>query len=56
MGMEARELLLTVTSKPYTRVVQIVMEYIHGGPLTEVLGPTIDFPEPCIAYVCIRLS
>ena len=31
---------------------QIVMEYIHGGPLTEVLGPTIDFPEPAIAYVC----
>lgn len=30
----------------------IVMEYMHGGPLTEVLGPTIDFPEPCIAYVC----
>lgn len=29
----------------------IVMEYIHGGPLTEVLGPTIDFPEPAIAYV-----
>lgn len=27
----------------------IVLEYIHGGPLTEVLGPTIDFPEPCIA-------
>jgi hypothetical protein len=30
----------------------IVLEYIHGGPLTEVLGPTINFPEPCIAYVC----
>lgn len=30
----------------------IVMEYMHGGPLTEVLGPTIEFPEACIAYVC----
>jgi serine/threonine protein kinase len=31
---------------------QIVLEYIHGGPLTEVLGPTIVFPEPMIAFVC----
>lgn len=31
------------------------MEYIHGGPLTEVLGPTIDFPEPCISYVCKQM-
>jgi p21-activated kinase 1 len=31
------------------------MEYIHGGPLTEVLGPTIAFPEPCIAYVCKQI-
>lgn len=30
----------------------IVLEYIHGGPLTEVLGPTIVFPEPMIAFVC----
>ena len=33
----------------------IVLEFIHGGSLTEVLGPGIDFPEPCIAYVCRRL-
>lgn len=30
----------------------IVLELVHGGPLTEVLGPTIAFPEPCIAYAC----
>lgn len=30
---------------------QIVLELVHGGPLTEVLGPTITFPEPCIACV-----
>ena len=29
-----------------------MLEYIHGGPLTEVLGPTIVFPEPMIAFVC----
>jgi hypothetical protein len=29
--------------------VQIIMEFVHGGSLTEVLGPTIPFPEPCIA-------
>jgi serine/threonine protein kinase len=36
----------------------IVLEYIHGGPLTEVLGPTIPFPEPAIAYVtkCILMG
>lgn len=28
------------------------MEYMDGGPLTEVLGPDIDFPEPHIAFVC----
>jgi serine/threonine protein kinase len=33
----------------------IVLEYIHGGPLTEVLGPTINFPEPAIAYVCKQI-
>lgn len=33
-------------------VLWVVMEYIDGGPLTEVLGPSIAFPEPCIAYVC----
>ena len=33
----------------------IVLEFIHGGSLTEVLGPGIDFPESCIAYVCRRL-
>lgn len=31
---------------------QIVMEYIHGGTLTQILGPTIPFPESCVAYVC----
>lgn len=30
----------------------IVLEFVHGGTLTEVLGPTIHFPEPAIAYVC----
>ena len=31
---------------------QLILEYVHGGTLTEVLGPTIDIPEPCIAFVC----
>jgi serine/threonine protein kinase len=30
----------------------IVMELILGGSLTECLLPKLDFPEPCIAYVC----
>ena len=30
----------------------IVLEFVHGGPLTEVLGPTIVVPEDKIAYVC----
>ena len=30
----------------------IVLEFVHGGTLTEVLGPTIKIPEPCIAFVC----
>jgi serine/threonine protein kinase len=29
----------------------MVLEYIHGGTLTEVLGPSVPFPEQCIAYV-----
>ena len=33
----------------------IVLEFIHGGSLTEVLGPSIDFPERFIAYVVKRL-
>ena len=34
---------------------QIVLEFVHGGTLTEVLGPTIPFPEACIAYCCREL-
>jgi serine/threonine protein kinase len=30
----------------------IVMELMTGGSLTDVLGSNMDFPEPCIAYVC----
>ena len=30
----------------------IVLEFVHGGTLTEVLGPTIAFPEAAVAYVC----
>ena len=33
----------------------IVLELVHGGSLTEVLGPTIDIPEPHIAYVMLHL-
>jgi serine/threonine protein kinase len=29
----------------------MVLEYIHGGTLTEVLGPSVPFPERCVAYV-----
>lgn len=32
-----------------------MLEYIHGGTLTEVLGPTIPIPEPAIAYVCKQM-
>jgi serine/threonine protein kinase len=31
------------------------MEFVHGGTLTEVLGPTINFPEPYIAFVCKQM-
>lgn len=33
----------------------LVLELVSGGTLTETLGPTIDYPEPCIAYVCKEL-
>jgi len=29
----------------------IVLEFVHGGTLTEVLGPSINFPEAAIAHV-----
>ena len=29
----------------------MVLEYVHGGTLTEVLGPSVPFPERCVAYV-----
>lgn len=32
--------------------VQIAMELMDAGCLTEILGPDIDFPETHIAYVC----
>jgi serine/threonine protein kinase len=35
---------------------QIVLEFVHGGTLTEVLGPTIPFPETCIAFACKEVS
>ena len=28
------------------------MEYMEKGSLTAIVGKDIDFPEPCIAYVC----
>lgn len=30
----------------------IVMELVPGSSLTNCLGTRVDFPEPCIAYVC----
>lgn len=30
----------------------IVLEYMDGGPLTEVLGKGVDYSEANIAYVC----
>lgn len=33
----------------------IAMEYVHGGTLTEVIGPTIKIPESHIAFVCREL-
>jgi hypothetical protein len=29
----------------------IVLELVRGGSLTEVLGPSVAFPEACVAYV-----
>eukprot|EP00753_Platysulcus_tardus_P022555 PLAT9766.1.p2 GENE.PLAT9766.1~~PLAT9766.1.p2 ORF type:complete len:452 (-),score=220.59 PLAT9766.1:180-1535(-) len=29
----------------------IVMEFMSGGSLTDILGPRVDWPEPFIAYV-----
>lgn len=40
---------------PPSCVLQIIMEFVHGGTLTEVLGPTIDFPEAHIAFVCKQM-
>lgn len=36
----------------HQRRLWIVLEFVHGGPLTDVLGPSVRFPEACIAYVC----
>jgi serine/threonine protein kinase len=36
----------------YGNDVCIVMELVHGSSLTNCLGVNVDFPEPCIAYVC----
>jgi serine/threonine protein kinase len=35
----------------HTEVV-IAMELMRGGSLTDCLGVNVDFPEPCMAYVC----
>ena len=37
---------------PWGFLGQIILEYVDGGTLTEVLGPSVPFPERCIAYVC----
>jgi serine/threonine protein kinase len=36
----------------YGNDVCIVMELVLGSSLTNCLGVRVDFPEPCIAYVC----
>lgn len=36
----------------YGNDVCIVMELVPGASLTNILGPKVDFPESCIAYVC----
>lgn len=36
----------------HSRHLWIVLEFVHGGPLTDVLGPSVNFPEACVAYVC----
>lgn len=36
----------------HDRNLWIILEFVHGGPLTDVLGPSVKFPEPCIAFVC----
>lgn len=36
----------------HQRKLWIVLEFVHGGPLTDVLGPSVRFPEAAIAYVC----
>ena len=32
-----------------------MLEFVHGGTLTEIVGPTIAIPEPHIAYVCKQM-
>ena len=32
--------------------VVIAMDFMEGGSLTDTLGPTVDFKETYIAYVC----
>ena len=33
----------------------IVLELVDGGCLTDILGPSIFFPEPCIARICFNI-
>ena len=47
--------MLKLVSRVRRACLQIVLEFVHGGTLTEVLGPTIPFPEAGIAYCCREL-
>ena len=37
---------------PLAEQVVIAMDFMEGGSLTDTLGPTVDFKETYIAYVC----
>lgn len=56
MGLQAMcahpNIVEVLDSYMYGNDVCIVMELIPGSSLTNVLGTKVDFPEPCIAYVC----
>lgn len=39
----------------YNEQLWIILEFVHGGTLTEVIGPTINFPEPAIAFACKQI-
>eukprot|EP00607_Mallomonas_marina_P006869 CAMPEP_0182428880 /NCGR_PEP_ID=MMETSP1167-20130531/24376_1 /TAXON_ID=2988 /ORGANISM="Mallomonas Sp, Strain CCMP3275" /LENGTH=426 /DNA_ID=CAMNT_0024612073 /DNA_START=124 /DNA_END=1401 /DNA_ORIENTATION=+ len=42
----------TIEAYATKKDVCIVMELMSGGSLTDLVGVNVDFPEPCMAFVC----